>query len=210
MSFTVATRVGKSGARTVVRFEGVLVGDGADRERDDDLALAKRAADGDAAAFADLMGRHRSRLYAVCRRITCHDEDAHEALQNTMITVWSKLRDFQGTSAVGTWLYRVATNAAIDEVRRRGRAPQPVETLPEARPRDGADHAAIARVDVDRALARIPPQFRVVVVLYEIAGLSYAQIAELRDLPIDTVKSQLSRGRKALVALLTEAGAHAA
>ena len=180
---------------------------GFDREPEDDHVLTKRAADGDAAAFAALMERHRKRLYAVCRRVTCHDEDAHEALQNTMITVWSKLRDFEGASSVGTWLYRVATNAAIDEVRRRGRAPQPVDTLPESRPRQGADHAAIARVDVDCALARIPPQFRAVLVLYEIVGLSYAQIAELRVLPIDTVKSQLSRGRKALVALLSDAEA---
>lgn len=172
-----------------------------------DAELASRAARGDQAAFAELMTRHRPRLYAVCRRVTCHDQDAQEALQETMILAWKRLAEFDGRAAVGTWLYRVATNAAIDEVRRRKRAPEPAETLPESSTGRGADGAVVARLDVDRALSQLPPQYRAVVVLRELCDLSYREIAELRDIPVDTVKSQLSRGRQALAELLTDGAA---
>jgi RNA polymerase sigma-70 factor (ECF subfamily) len=171
-----------------------------------DTELVVLAAGGDQAAFAELMTRHRPRLYAVCRRVTCHDQDAQEALQETMLLAWKRLGEFDGRSAVGTWLYRVATNAAIDEVRRRKRTPEPTEagSMPEPTPHRGADGAVVARMDVDRALAQLPPQYRAVVVLRELCDLTYAEIAELREIPIDTVKSQLSRGRQALVELLTD------
>ena len=169
-----------------------------------DAELAVLAAAGDQAAFGELMTRHRPRLYAVCRRITCHEQDAQEALQETMIIAWKRLGEFDGRSAVGTWLYRVATNAAIDEVRRRKRAPEPAETVPEPAPARGADGGVVARMDVDRALAALPPQYRAVVVLRELCDLTYNEIAELRGIPVDTVKSQLSRGRQALVELLRD------
>jgi RNA polymerase sigma-70 factor, ECF subfamily len=171
-----------------------------------DTELVVLAAGGDQAAFAELMTRHRPRLYAVCRRVTCHDQDAQEALQETMLLAWKRLGEFDGRSAVGTWLYRVATNAAIDEVRRRKRTPEPTEaeSMPEPTPHRGADGAVVSRMDVDRALAQPPPQYRAVVVLRELCDLTYAEIAELREIPIDTVKSQLSRGRQALVELLTD------
>lgn len=177
---------------------------GADGRPDTELAVL--AAGGDQPAFAELMTRHRPRLYAVCRRITTHDQDAQEALQETMIIAWKRLGEFDGRSAVGTWLYRVATNAAIDEVRRRKRAPEPTDagSMPEPTPARGADRGVVARMDVDRALAALPPQYRAVVVLRELCDLTYAEIAELRDIPIDTVKSQLSRGRQALVELLSD------
>jgi RNA polymerase sigma-70 factor (ECF subfamily) len=181
---------------------GVSGADG-DSERPD-AELAVLAAAGDQGAFAELMTRHRPRLYAVCRRVTCHDQDAQEALQETMILAWKRLGEFDGRSAVGTWLYRVATNAAIDEVRRRKRAPEPADSMPEPTPARSADGAVVARMDVDRALAQLPPQYRAVVVLRELCDLSYREIAELRDIPVDTVKSQLSRGRQALVELLTD------
>jgi RNA polymerase sigma-70 factor, ECF subfamily len=169
-----------------------------------DAELAVLAAGGDQNAFAELMTRHRPRLYAVCRRVTAHDQDAQEALQETMILAWKRLGEFDGRSSVGTWLYRVATNAAIDEVRRRKRAPEPAEELPETSAGRGADGAVVARLDVDRALAQLPPQYRAVVVLRELCDLSYKEIADLRDIPVDTVKSQLSRGRQALVELLSD------
>lgn len=167
-----------------------------------DTELVVLAAGGDQQAFAALMERHRGRLFAVCRRITCHDQDAQEALQDTMIIAWTRLAAFDGRASVGTWLYRVATNAAIDEVRRRGRRPEPAETVPEGAPHRGAADGVVARLDVDRALAALPPQYRAVLVLREICDLTYAEIAELRDIPVDTVKSQLSRGRQALVTRL--------
>lgn len=170
----------------------------------DDGDLALSVAVGDPDAFTALANRHRDRVYAICRRITCNHEDAEEALQNTLIIAWRRLGDFDGRSAVATWLYRIATNVAIDEVRRRARAPRPVDVVPDDLPHEGVDRAIVAKIDVDRALAQLPPHYRAVTILRELCDLTYREIAEARGVPVDTVKSQLSRGRQALVALLRD------
>ncbi|MFC5061581.1 RNA polymerase sigma factor [Actinomycetospora atypica] len=163
-----------------------------------DTELRTHAACGDRRAFEVLFERHRSRLVGVCRRITCDEHDAQDALQETLILAWRSLKSFDGRSGIGTWLYRVAVNASIDEVRRRNRRATPTEELPE-RPVDRSEVDGVStRLDVDRALRRLPPQFRAAIVLRELCDLSYREIAELRDVPIDTVKSQISRGRQAL------------
>lgn len=163
-----------------------------------DSELRTQAAGGDPRAFELLFDRHRRRLIAVCRRVTDDEHDAQDAMQEALLLAWRSLRTFDGRSSVGTWLYRVAVNASIDEVRRRSRRALPSDELPE-RAVDGSEVDRVsARLDVDRALARIPARFRAVIVLRELCDLSYRDIAELRNLPIDTVKSQLSRGRRAL------------
>lgn len=168
-----------------------------------DEVLVARCAAGDKDAFDTLAGRHRQRMYAICRRITCDDHDALDALQNALVQAWQHIAAFQGDSQIGTWLYRVATNAAIDEVRRRARRPLPGENLADLTAAPGllADQVA-ERLTVDWAMALLPPQFRAAIVLREYLGLSYREIADVRGLPIDTVKSQISRGRQALADLL--------
>ncbi len=168
-----------------------------------DEVLAARCATGDKDAFDTLAGRHRQRMHAICRRITCDDHDALDALQNALVQAWQHIGAFQGDARIGTWLYRVATNAAIDEVRRRSRRPLPSENLADLTAAPGllADQVA-ERLTVDWALALLPPQFRAAIVLREYLGLSYRDIADIRGVPIDTVKSQISRGRQALADLL--------
>jgi RNA polymerase sigma-70 factor (ECF subfamily) len=172
-------------------------------EDDQDHELAALAAAGDAEAFAALVGRHQDLMYGVCRRITCDDQDALDALQEALLVAWRRIGGFEGRSAVRTWLFRVATNAAIDEVRRRSRQPANAATeagdLPSAH---DVETAAVTRSTVDWALAQLPPQFRAAVVLREYCDLSYQQIADVLDTPIDTVKSRISRGRQALADLL--------
>ena len=172
-----------------------------------DGELRSHAAGGDRRAFELLFDRHRTQLAAVCRRITCDEHDAQDALQETLILAWRSLQSFDGRSGIGTWLYRVAVNASIDEVRRRNRRAMPTEELPE-RPVERSDVDGVStRLDIDRALRRLPPQFRAVIVLRELCDLSYREIAELRDVPVDTVKSQISRGRQALAQELGPAAA---
>jgi RNA polymerase sigma-70 factor (ECF subfamily) len=175
-----------------------------------DGELQAQAARGDRRAFEVLFERHRRQLAAVCRRITCDEHDAQDALQETLILAWRSLKTFDGKSGVGTWLYRVAVNASIDEVRRRNRRAVPTEDLPDRPVNSSEVDGVSARLDVDRALARLPPQFRAVIVLRELCDLSYRQIAEMRDVPIDTVKSQISRGRQALAQELGPSSAAAA
>ncbi|WP_063826644.1 RNA polymerase sigma factor [Parafrankia discariae] len=175
---------------------------------DEDAELAARAGGGDRRAFETLVRRHQAGLYGICRRITCDDQDALDALQDTLIILWRRIGEFEGRSRVSTWLYRVATNAAIDEVRRRSRRPDPAATLPEPLASGPSLSDQLAdRLDLDRAVARLPPQFRAAIVLREFCGLSYQEIAEIRGIPVQTVKSQISRGRRALAELLGLPGA---
>ena len=133
-----------------------------------------------------------------------HPEDALDATQEAMIAVARGIHRFDGRSAFTTWLYRVATNAALDEGRRRNRRPQPVDELPEpaASSESGVDARVGARVDVDAALARLPEEFRVAVVLRDLCDLDYAEIAEVLDVPPGTVRSRIARGRAALAEML--------
>lgn len=112
------------------------------------------------------------------------------------------IRRFDGRSAFTTWLYRVAMNAALDELRRRDRRPLPVETLPDAGPTTNATDQVDARLDLDAALASLPVDFRVAVVLRDLCDLDYAEIAGVLDVPVGTVRSRISRGREALSALV--------
>jgi RNA polymerase sigma-70 factor (ECF subfamily) len=168
-----------------------------------DHGLIALAAGGDAQAFAVLAERHVGLMYAVCQRITGDDQDAVDALQEALTDAWRRIGSFEGRSAVSTWLYRIAANAATDEVRRRAHRPEQAD--PAAGDLAGAhdvEASAVTRSTVAWALAQLPPQFRAAVVLREYHDLSYQQIAEVLGIPIDTVKSRISRGRQALAELL--------
>jgi RNA polymerase sigma-70 factor (ECF subfamily) len=106
---------------------------------------------------------------------------------------------YDGRATFGTWAYRVATNACLDELRRRNRRPAPgLDHLPEpAIDHDPGDVAAAA-VDVDAALATLTPEFRAAVVLRDLCALDYAEIAEVLDVPVGTVRSRIARGRAAV------------
>ena len=165
---------------------------------DSDEALATAAAAGDRRALELLLDRHADRIHAVCRRVIGHPEDALDATQEAMIAVARGIHRFDGRSAFTTWLYRVATNAALDEGRRRSRRPVPIETLPEPVGESRVDAQVEARVDIDAALAKLPEEFRVAVVLRDLCDLDYAEIADVLDLPPGTVRSRIARGRAAL------------
>jgi RNA polymerase sigma-70 factor (ECF subfamily) len=117
-----------------------------------------------------------------------------------------RLDRYDGRARFTTWLYRVATNACLDELRRRGRRPTPVddEVLTSGRAASGpsVDAAVADRLDVDHALAQLSVDFRAPVVLRDLCGLDYAEIAEVLELAPGTVRSRISRGRAALAHVL--------
>jgi RNA polymerase sigma-70 factor (ECF subfamily) len=168
----------------------------------DDDELARRAAAGDRAALESLLERHVDRIHALCRRVLGNDEDALDATQEALIAVVRGIARFDGRSRFTTWLYRVATNAALDEARRRNRRPRPSEIDDDVLPVRDPASAIAARLDVDAALATLPEPVRAAVVLRDLAGLEYAEIAEVLDVPIGTVRSRISRGRAAVAAHL--------
>jgi RNA polymerase sigma-70 factor, ECF subfamily len=151
-----------------------------------------------------LLRRHHDRLAALCRRLCGNDADAADATQEALIAIVRGLPRFDGRAAFSTWAYRVATNACLDELRRRARRPiAGLDRAPE--PIAGGDpaEAAAAAVDVDAALASLSTEFRVAVVLRDLCALDYAEIAEVLDVPIGTVRSRIARGRAAIATHLT-------
>ena len=173
--------------------------------------LAVRAAAGDRQALEQLLDRHADHVHAVCRRVLAHPEDALDATQEALIAIARGISSFDGRAAFTTWMYRVATNAALDEARRSQRRPRPTadETLTRQRdavtPGPPIDAAVDARLDVDAALATLAEEFRVAVVLRDLCDLDYAEIAALLDVPPGTVRSRISRGRVQLRDALSDA-----
>lgn len=170
---------------------------------DDDRALVAAAQAGDRTAMESLLRRHYDRVHAVCRRVTGSPHDAGDAAQEAMISIVRGLPRFDGRSAFSTWVHRIATNAALDEVRRRNRRPAPHRTDDDrAAAVDPADGSADRRIDavadrltLDEAVAALPEEFRTAVVLRDVADLDYREIAEVLGVPVGTVKSRIARGR---------------
>lgn len=160
------------------------------------LALAKQ---GDRAAFNALVTPYRDRLWAVCLRTTRHRADAEDALQDCLIAAWQNLSKFRGESGVGTWMFRIASNASLAIVRRR-REVLPEEDSVFENVNPSRDHAnKVADQDrVQRALKVLPEDFRVALVLREYGDYSYQEIADYQQVGVQTVKSRLNRARTML------------
>lgn len=171
---------------------------------DADVEKAQR---GDRAALDRVLRVHYDRMYAVCRRLTGNDADAADACQEALISIVRNIGKFDGRSQFGTWTYRVAVNASLDELRRRRRRARPDDRIVEARsdepdPTPDPSISIGDRMALDAALATLTPEFRAAVVLRDVAGLDYAEIAEALEIPAGTVRSRIARGRAALAAVL--------
>jgi RNA polymerase sigma-70 factor (ECF subfamily) len=168
-----------------------------------DAELVARAQEGERAAMNALLERHYDRLYTICYRIAGDPADAADGCQEALLAIVRGLPRFDGRSAFTTWSYRVATNACLDEMRRKNRRPLPVEETIEPRDdRPGLAQQVADRVTVDDLLPKLPEEFRVPVVLRDVAGLDYAEIADALQLAPGTVRSRIARGRRQLAKLL--------
>ncbi len=146
-----------------------------------------------------LLTRHYDRIYAVCRRLAGNDADAADACQEAVMAIVRGLPRFDGRSSFRTWSYRVATNACLDELRRRSRRPLSLVNDHE-RPDDAPslDQQVADRVTLDELWLRIPEEFRAPVVLRDVLGMDYGEIAEVLSIPPGTVRSRIARGRRHL------------
>lgn len=175
--------------------------------------LIQRAANGDGAAFSELMAQHESRMYAVTLRMCANREDAQDCLQDAMLRIYRAIGSFKGQSAFSTWIYRITMNTCLDELRRRkSRNASSLDNLLESgwSPTDESDvperHAIVSeqRRTIDMAIAQLPEDMRAAVILRDIQGHSYDEIAAMLDANIGTVKSRISRGRERLRQILRE------
>ena len=170
---------------------------------DADAVLVRAAQQGDRDALNRLLRAHYDRTYAICRRLAGNDADAADATQEALLAIVRGLDRFDGRARFSTWAYRVATNACLDELRRRGRRPTPglpeVETeAPAAAGAPGLDDGVADRLTIDEALAALPEEFRAPIVLRDQLGMDYAEIAETLGIPPGTVRSRIARGRARL------------
>ena len=182
--------------------------------------LVARARRGGGAAFEALGTEHEKRIYNLCRRLTGNQEDAAVLTQGAFLNAWRGLGRFQGESSFSTWLYRLATNACIDFLRKEKRRQslsmtvslddeeeaRQVELPDERYAPEGALERAEARRAVAEGLERLTLEHRQVLVMREIHGLSYAEIGQVLGLEEGTVKSRIARARGALRKVLTERG----
>ena len=161
----------------------------------DDAALLRAHVAGDRDAFAELVRRHRDRLWAVALRTLGDREEAADAVQEALISAYRSAHRFRGDSAVTTWLHRI-----VDRVRRRSARPTVplADTEPLPVPAVDSDTA----LDVRAALARLPADQRAALVLVDVQGYSVAEAATILEIAEGTVKSRCSRGRARLAALL--------
>lgn len=164
-------------------------------------ALAAAARTGDRRALNDLLTRYSDRAFAISRRIVTNPEDARDAAQEALISIARAITTFDGEAAFTTWAYRITVNAALDEVRRTKRRPVPDDDLAPISAHD-ATAAVDARLTLDVALATLLPEFRAALVLRDLEGLDYEEIAAVLDIPPGTVRSRIARGRAQLVAAL--------
>jgi len=177
-----------------------------DLEHLSDEELLGRFVEGTKDAFAVLMRRHEDRVFGIALRMTGDRGDALDATQDAFIHAFRRARSFRGDAAFGTWLYRIAINSCHDVLRRRARAPIPKEDLPEEPTGGGDDERAAARIDLSAALALLQEDYRTAVVMHDLGGIPYEQIAHETGVSIGTVKSRISRGRRRLAALLEQTG----
>ncbi len=171
--------------------------------------LLTRARQGESAAVEALLREHYDMIHAVCHRMVHNSDSADDAVQNALIAVVKGLPRFDGRSSAATWMYRIATNCAIDEIRRTQRRPVPMADEGLAAHGSSTDPTADLAEHLDQhseltdALGRIPEEFRATLVLRYVADLDYAEIAEVLDVPVGTVRSRLSRGRHLMAEMLT-------
>jgi RNA polymerase sigma-70 factor, ECF subfamily len=159
------------------------------------------------ACFETLVRRHEDRIFALGLRMMGNRADALEAVQETFLNLLRRSGSFKGTSSFGTWLYRVGIHTCHDLLRKRNRLPVPAETLPEEPMRQtSVDDTVALRADLASALRSLPDDYREAVLLHDLGGYPYEEIARQTSVPVGTVKSRISRGRRLLAARLEQPG----
>ena len=193
---------------TVTVTDWIPDSDSAAPAADVDQALARSAAAGDTSAFEALYRRHAARVHGVVARLVGFDRGrAEDLVQEAFVRVWQALPAYRFESAFGTWLHRLAVNTALMELRSRRSRPQADgddEALERLGAPDSAGHATALSLDLERAVATLPPRARAVLVLYDIEGWKHEEIAIELGMAVGSSKAQLHRARGLLRARLGE------
>lgn len=187
-----------------------------EKSESEDAQLIERARAGDPAAFEEIFLRHRNQIYSLSYRMTGNAADAEDLCQDVFVVAMRKIGSFQGRSSFSTWLYRVAVNRSKDFLRKRKRTPEVLhdcemgelgpseeETYKEREiGPEGSALQAEAQKLVMEALAQLPESLRAPLVLHELQGFEYSEVASLLRIPVGTVKSRIFRARLKMADIL--------
>jgi RNA polymerase sigma-70 factor (ECF subfamily) len=158
-----------------------------------DEQLVKRCLTGDARAAESLFARHQDYVFRVCIGMLGHSQDAEDAAQDAFMRALSRLESFRGSSAFRTWLHRVTVTTCLDHLRRKKPA-VPLDDLVEVE--EPPRTAPALRLELAEALDRLEPEERATLLLREVEGLSYQEIAAAQDCSVEAVRSRLYRARQ--------------
>jgi len=177
-----------------------------EQKLDTELVAEFKAGNND--SFVELINRYTQKVHNLAIRISRNAEDAEEILQDVFVTIYKKIDKFEGKSAFSSWMYRITVNTAFMKLRKRKQAPtisledvaQPVRENYSGDRSDLSDINVISskhqlREEIERAVARLPEEYRVIFVLRDIDGLSNQEVGEILSLSVPAVKSRLHRSR---------------
>ncbi len=184
-----------------------------------DAELVRLSTNGNEEAFEKLLDKYEGKIFNLAYRMLGNVEDAEDATQDAFMKAYSSLSGFRGDSSFSTWLYRIAKNVCLDEIRRRQR--NPVHSLDKPIKTDEGDQLERQieddsptpedtivtneqQVVIEKAMQKLPAHHRTVIIFRDIEGFSYSQIAEILDVKLGTVKSRLYRARNNLKVVLEE------
>ena len=183
----------------------------AEREPAGEEALIDRARRGDVDAFELLYRTHSGRVHALCLRLAGEPTEARELVQDTFIHAWEALPRFRGESSLTTWLHRIAVNALLERSRRDRRRTSRVSLAED----EGDEESAVegggfvapadvaTAIDLERAIAALPPGVRRAFVLHEVEGYTHEEVAGMTGLATGTLRAQLHRARQLLIRALS-------
>ena len=178
-----------------------------------DELLLRRTCKGDVQAFEELMQSHESRIYAIALRMMGNREDAQDCAQEAMVRIYRAMGSFKGQSALATWIYRITMNTCLDELRRRkARKVTSLDSLVDNgwSPTDTGDTPEEHGLRVEKqnalnqAIQSLPDDMRAAIILRDVKGYSYDEIASILDANVGTIKSRISRGREKLREILSK------
>jgi RNA polymerase sigma-70 factor (ECF subfamily) len=177
--------------------------------RPDERDLIDRCRQGDLAAFEEVYKAHAARLFGLAVRMVGNPADAEDLLQEIFLSAHRKLDSFRGDSTLGTWLYRLATNQCLDYLRSRaaraGRLTDALDDEPGLQDEGsrGLADRTVTKMDLERALAKLPEGCRAAFVLYDVEGLEHREVADILGIAEGTSKSQVHKARLRLRSLLS-------
>lgn len=181
---------------------------------DNEQVLIEQAQNGEVDAFEQLISSYQDKVYDIAYRLTGNKNDADDLFQETFIHIFNSIKNYKGNSAFFTWIYRITHNVFLDSCKKAHKKHEMLESDAEETPEDGysALQGAVAPDDephkkteetlfkekIHKTIQLLPEDYRMPIVLYDIEGFTYEEIAEIVNIPIGTVRSRINRARQQL------------